>query len=195
MNAGRVPSKQKMLAAALRKLLADPTAREQAERALRIFDADMMTATALREENTGQRLPIVIGEHRFATRAAAFHVALRAGFNGTQSTFYLRLKNGATWEEAIAPVDVARSQSRKTGHQNRKAQMSTALATMAPPLAHLRHERALDGAPGRFDVVAYNPEGKALARWAWHLSTCPKARNKECTINGNTYRIHWDTAL
>ena len=195
MSAGRVPSKRKMLAAALRKLLADPSARAQAELALRIFDADMVTATALREENTEQRLPIVIGDRRFATKAAAFHVAQRAGFNGTQSSFHLRLKNGATWEEAIAPVDVARSQSRKTGHQNRKAQMSTALATMAPPLVHLRHERALDVAPGRFDVVAKDAKGEDIARWPWHLSTCPKARNKECTINGNTYRIHWDTVL
>ena len=195
MNATRLPSKQKMLAAALRKLLADPTAREQAERALRIFDADTVTTNTSREESIDRRLPIVIGEHRFATRAAAFHVAQRAGFNGTQSTFYLRLRNGASWEEAIASVDVARSQSRKAGHQNRKAQMSTALATMSPPLVYLRHEAAADRTPGKFDVVAKEANGEGIARWPWHLSTCPKARHKECTINGNTYRIRWETVL
>lgn len=195
MNAARLPSKQKMLAAALRKLLADPTAREQAERVLRIFDADVVKAKASHSVNKTRLLTVTVGDRQFVSRIAAFHVAEREGFNGVFATFCDRINRKLSWAECIAPISETVSKSHKAAYQKRKDAMSAALSGMLPPLVHLRHERSLDGAPGRFDVVAKDAKGEDIARWSWHLSTCPKARHKECTINGNTYRIHWDTVL
>lgn len=194
MSTNRLPSKQHVLAAALRKLLADPTEREQAKAALRQYDADQLGAKRKEQAHEEATMPIVIGTHRFASKSAAFHVAQRAGFNGAEPTFYQRLKKGLPWEEIIAPVNAANSAARKAGHARRKAEMATLLADM-PRTAYLSHVFATDGTPGRFDVVALEADGTHLARWPWRLSTCPKARDKECRIDGHTYRIKWETQL
>ncbi|MBP9033804.1 MAG: hypothetical protein KBG29_07910 [Pseudomonadales bacterium] len=122
------------LATALRKLLADPSKRAQAEKALRVYNASDMAqkASARRRKASephghGER-PIMIEDQRFASIHRAFKCAQAAGYDGSEATFAQRTrKPGLTWADAIKPVDPARQARRRKIAEEKREQLQREL--------------------------------------------------------------------
>ena len=139
MSAKRFPIDE--LADTLRAVLADPgnaAVREHAARELGAFDLirarnrERQKPDANRSALTLREGKIRIGGLLFATRYEAWLAAKGQGFNGTQATFYQRTAAHPeyTWEQLIAPVDVARSAARKRADSRKHVEMRNVLARM-----------------------------------------------------------------
>lgn len=118
------------LAVALRKLLADPTAREQAEVVLRTYDANHRKGDENVKRVDDVRFPIKIEDHHFATLSAAYKTAQAAGFDGVAAVFNARVHAGKTWAQCIAPVNAKRSQARKQVATVKRDEMALILKGM-----------------------------------------------------------------
>lgn len=119
------------LAESLRKLLADPTEREQAERMLRVYDANHRKDVEERAAIASKH-EIRIGTRDFANRKQLHAAAKTAGFNGSYDSLVtrLRLNPQITWEDLIKPVDATLSERHKQSYQRRKTDMVGTLAEM-----------------------------------------------------------------
>ena len=122
------------LATALRKLLADPSKRAQAEKALRIYDAsDMAQKASARKckesepRGHGQH-PIMIEGQRFLSIRHAFKCAQAAGYDGSEANFTQRThKPWLTWADAIKTVNPARQASRRKTAEEKHEQLQREL--------------------------------------------------------------------
>lgn len=110
------------LAEALRKLLADPTATEQAALALRIFDsnhlpamnkADKMQRYNPRAFQAAEHPHFCIEGVPYSSAKHVHEEAVTRGFDGTLSATASRLKKYDTWEKLTEPMSQRHSNARK----------------------------------------------------------------------------------